>query len=156
MPYTPTIWKNLPSIQTPLNANNLNKMEEGIKDAQASAESALAYQAPTVNLGNKSGSVSLSSYFGYIVSITLTGSVTIPSSGRPTVPTGISGATVLRLQQDATGSRTFMVEGARTRGGMPTLIAAGPNEVSLLSLVRAGSDWWLIENVSGGAVPSGW
>lgn len=114
------------------------------------------YQAPTINLGNKSGSVNLSSYFGYVIDMTLTGSVTIPAAGRPTVPAGVSGATVLRVQQDATGGRSLIVEGARTRGGVPPMISAGPGEVSLLSLVKAGSDWWLIETVSGGSVPAGW
>lgn len=114
------------------------------------------YQAPTIDLGDQSGSVDLSSYFGYVIDMTLTGSVTIPAAGRPTVPVGVSGVTVLRVQQDATGGRTFIVEGARTRGGMPPLIAAGAGEVSLLSLVKAGPDWWLIETVSGGSVPAGW
>lgn len=41
MAYTPTIWENLPSITTPLNSDNLNKLEQGVKqihDMAASGE----------------------------------------------------------------------------------------------------------------------
>lgn len=33
MAYTPTIWENLPSTNTPVNATNLNHMDQGIYDA---------------------------------------------------------------------------------------------------------------------------
>lgn len=33
MAYTKTVWENLPSTNTPINATNLNKMEQGIYDA---------------------------------------------------------------------------------------------------------------------------
>lgn len=32
MAYTPTKWENSPSTNTPLNADNLNKLEQGVKD----------------------------------------------------------------------------------------------------------------------------
>ena len=38
MSYTPTNWENTPSTQTPINAENLNKMEQGIADAHAGVE----------------------------------------------------------------------------------------------------------------------
>lgn len=31
MAYTPTVWENEPSTKTPLNAENLNKLEQGVK-----------------------------------------------------------------------------------------------------------------------------
>lgn len=31
MAYIPTIWENEPSTKTPLNAENLNKLEQGVK-----------------------------------------------------------------------------------------------------------------------------
>ena len=38
MSYTPTNWQNTPSTQTPLSAENLNKMEQGIADAVAGVD----------------------------------------------------------------------------------------------------------------------
>lgn len=34
MAYTKTVWENLPSTNTPINANNLNKIEDGIEDIE--------------------------------------------------------------------------------------------------------------------------
>lgn len=31
MTYTPTKWEDLPSTNTPLNADNMNKLEQGVK-----------------------------------------------------------------------------------------------------------------------------
>lgn len=110
-----------------------------------------------VNLGNRAGSVSLSGVpLGSIVSITLTGSITIPSSGRPGVPAGSVGSVILRLQQDATGGRSIIAEGAKTASGMPLEIAQSPGEVSLVELLWTGFDWWLIGTAPYGAVPPGW
>lgn len=39
MSYTPTKWENSPSTNTPLNADNLNKLEEGVKEIHDMAAS---------------------------------------------------------------------------------------------------------------------
>ena len=39
MPYTTINWENLPSVQTPINAENLNHMDEGIADANDKVDS---------------------------------------------------------------------------------------------------------------------
>lgn len=39
MAYTPTKWENLPSEKTPLNADNLNKLENGVNDLHVALES---------------------------------------------------------------------------------------------------------------------
>lgn len=39
MAYTPTKWENSPSTNTPLNADNLNKLEQGVKSAHDSLNS---------------------------------------------------------------------------------------------------------------------
>lgn len=38
MAYTPKIWKNKPNTETPINADNLNHMEQGISDAHVALE----------------------------------------------------------------------------------------------------------------------
>lgn len=39
MAYTPTQWENSPSTNTPLNADNLNKLEQGVKDLHDALDS---------------------------------------------------------------------------------------------------------------------
>lgn len=39
MTYTPTKWENSPSTNTPLNADNLNKLEQGVKEIHDMATS---------------------------------------------------------------------------------------------------------------------
>lgn len=39
MPYTPTNWENSPSTKTPIDADNLNKIESGIKEIHDMAAS---------------------------------------------------------------------------------------------------------------------
>lgn len=39
MPYTTINWENLPSVQTPINAENLNRMDEGIAEANDKVDS---------------------------------------------------------------------------------------------------------------------
>lgn len=39
MPYTPTNWENSPSTKTPIDAENLNKIENGIKEIHDMAAS---------------------------------------------------------------------------------------------------------------------
>lgn len=49
MAYTPTNWENDPSTRTPINAQNLNKIEQGLKTAHTIAESKIdAAQAQTI------------------------------------------------------------------------------------------------------------
>lgn len=43
MPYTPTDWKNTPSTDTPISAENLNKLEQGVVNATALAEAQVSY-----------------------------------------------------------------------------------------------------------------
>jgi hypothetical protein len=40
---TPTEWQNLPSEDTPLDAEHLNKLDEGIKRVDAELSAALTY-----------------------------------------------------------------------------------------------------------------
>lgn len=40
MPYTPTTWEDEPAVTTPVNAANLNKIEQGVVDATDTAEAA--------------------------------------------------------------------------------------------------------------------
>lgn len=39
MAYTPTKWENSPSTNTPVNADNLNKLEQGVKDLHDALDS---------------------------------------------------------------------------------------------------------------------
>lgn len=39
MAYIPTEWENFPSTNTPLNADNLNKLEDGVKEIHDMAAS---------------------------------------------------------------------------------------------------------------------
>lgn len=39
MSYVPTKWENYPSTNTPLNAENLNKLEQGVNDLHVALES---------------------------------------------------------------------------------------------------------------------
>lgn len=39
MTYVPTKWENFPSTDTPLNADNLNKLEQGVKDLHGALDS---------------------------------------------------------------------------------------------------------------------
>lgn len=39
MAYTPTVWENEPSTKTPLNAENLNKLEQGVKSLHDALDS---------------------------------------------------------------------------------------------------------------------
>ena len=39
MTYVPTKWENSPSTNTPLNADNLNKLEQGVKDLHDALDS---------------------------------------------------------------------------------------------------------------------
>ena len=67
MSYTKTIWQDLPNTTTPINATNLNKMEQGIYDANdknvitiglnadTSFTSTANYQSIDVNLTNEVG-----------------------------------------------------------------------------------------------------
>jgi hypothetical protein len=42
MPYTPTVWEDAPSTDTPLSATNLNHLETGVDDATTTADAAAA------------------------------------------------------------------------------------------------------------------
>lgn len=113
--------------------------------------------SPVVDLGARSGALSLSTVpLGSIVKVTLSGSVTIPASGRPHATGAAAGSLVLRVQQDATGGRGIIAEGVQTPGGVPLAIASGPGQVSLVTLLWTSVDWWLIDTAAYGAVPAGW
>lgn len=43
MSYTPYVWKNSPDKTTPINAENLNRMEEGIQEALAKSSESCSY-----------------------------------------------------------------------------------------------------------------
>lgn len=43
MSYTPYVWKNLPDKSTPINAENLNRMEDGIQEALAKSSGSCSY-----------------------------------------------------------------------------------------------------------------
>lgn len=113
--------------------------------------------SPMVDLGSRSGALDLSAVpAGAVVKVTLTGSVTIPASGRPPVSADVAVSVVLRLQQDGTGGRGIIAEGMRTPGGVPVSIASGPGAVSLVTLVWTSEEWWLVDTATYGAVPAGW
>lgn len=113
--------------------------------------------SPVVDLGSRSGALDLSAVpIGSIARVILTGSVTIPTTGRPQVTAEAAGSLVLHVQQDATGGRGVIAEGMLTPGGVPLVLASGPGQVSLVTLLWTSVDWWLIDTATYGAVPAGW
>lgn len=51
MSYTKTTWENLPSTNTPINATNLNKIENGIYDNSNSIDALIEYSTQETVIG---------------------------------------------------------------------------------------------------------
>lgn len=74
-----------------------------------------------------------------MVKVTLAGNVTFAASSLPAAPKANT-QWVLRLQQDATGSRVFTISGfKRAYGSLP--ISTTPNAVDLIVFIFDGTDW---------------
>ena len=53
MAYTPLVWKNSPDTSTPITAENLNRMEDGIQEALAKSSGSCSYvQSAGARYGN--------------------------------------------------------------------------------------------------------
>lgn len=76
MSYTKTEWENLPSTDTPLNATNLNKIENQLENSQEQIDNIIEYEDFTSKVTFKENYVSSNTYFikkGNIVFVTYQG-----------------------------------------------------------------------------------
>jgi len=97
-----------------------------------------AYLETAPAIANSGTSVTLALASGTVLSYTLTGNCTF------TMPTATSGTSfIIRLIQDATGSRTATFTGVKWPGGtVPTITTTASTGVDIISFVCIASVWY--------------
>jgi len=97
-----------------------------------------AYLETAPAIANSSTAVTLALASGTVLSYTLTGNCTF------TMPTATSGTSfIVRLIQDATGSRTATFTGVKWPGGtVPTITTTASTGVDIISFVCIASVWY--------------
>ena len=97
-----------------------------------------AYLETAPAIANSSTAVTLALASGTVLSYTLTGNCTF------TMPTATSGTSfIIRLIQDATGSRTATFTGVKWPGGtVPTITTTASTGVDIISFVCIASVWY--------------
>ena len=97
-----------------------------------------AYLETAPAIANSSTAVTLALASGTVLSYTLTGNCTF------TMPTATSGTSfIVKLIQDATGSRTATFTGVKWPGGtVPTITTTASTGVDLISFVCIASVWY--------------
>ena len=106
MPYIPTDWKNSPSTDTPVSADNLNKLEQGVVTATSLAEAPTSYndltEKPTLlTIGTTANTAKAGDYTPPNATATSYGMVKIATETIQTVEP---------VSATETADRTYMVQ----------------------------------------------
>jgi hypothetical protein len=113
-------------------------------DAEVAASLPDAIAGTVINKGTVTGALTLpelnnSNILNAMVKVTLGGAVTLNATALPSAPK-TNTQFVLRLQQDATGGRTFTVTGfKRSMGVLP--ITPTANAIDLIVFIYDGTSW---------------
>lgn len=109
-----------------------------VSSAQAAAVSASAVASPTMQV-SWSGNVTLPAGVGW-VEATLTGNAVLSLPGR-----GVAAEMVnLLVKQDAVGSRTLTIPGAKIAYGVAYTPSTAPSSIDMVSLAWTGTEWLIL------------
>lgn len=153
MPYNRTTWENSPSTNSPLSADNLNNIEEGILDAE-SATNALAGTVG-VAMGTAGTAVNITSTYGSVVatqgSVTATQGSVAATQGSVTSIQGSVSAT--QGSVNATQGSVNTIAGTVTTlsGSVTTLSGTVSGQDSRISAIEA-NNWVTTSRINDGAV----
>jgi hypothetical protein len=132
-----------------IDAGDFTSIVTGILTSQVAAQIATslppAVAGTVLNLGNVSGVIDLTpalnidNILNAMVKVTATGNVTLNIADLPSAPRANT-QFVLRLQQDATGGRTFTLTGfKKSLGSVPVTLT--PNAIDLIVFLYDGTNW---------------
>lgn len=131
-----------------IDAGDFTTIVTGILEDTVEAELAEALPnaiaGTVVNKGNVTGALTIAEFdvdniLNAMVKVTMTGNVTFDVAALPSSPK-TNTQWVLRLQQDATGGRTFTTTGfKKSMGVLP--ITATPNAIDLVVFLYDGANW---------------
>lgn len=79
MAYTKTNWQDLPNTTTPINASNLNNMEQGIYDLDTAVTNLQTDVSLSVNSNLTSGTIT-AKRVGKLVIVNISGSLSVPNT----------------------------------------------------------------------------
>ena len=129
MSYTKTNWENLPSTNTPLNANNLNKIENALSQLLNAS-----WQQATINSNNvSSGAV----YYIEIGSKTYVGIYDLVLSNN------VTNGTILATGLPQRNSGAFMIQQFYTNNGLRvTINSSGQLKVNYDNASASSSEWY--------------
>lgn len=132
-----------------IDAGDFTGIVTGILSSEVASEVAAVVPAAvagsTVNLGNVTGVIDLTpalnndTVVNALVKLVATGNVTLNIADLPTAPRANT-MFAMRIQQDATGSRTLTLTGFKKANGTLALSTV-PNSVDILVFMYDGTNW---------------
>jgi len=132
-----------------IDAGDFTAIVSGILNTQVNAALAAALPAAiagtVVNVGNVSGvldltpALNIDNALNAMVKVTMTGNVTLDVADLPAAPR-TNTQFVLRLQQDATGGRTFTLTGFKKSMGLIPITTTA-NAIDLVVFLYDGTNW---------------